>query len=90
MRISPCFRATFRGRSVFAYRNLPRSGVKYSLFFESLEAARWRGIDDLAWDSLGADDKARLIAHYRVHMQIEAVLAQEQARKHKRALRKGA
>lgn len=77
-----------RGRSVFAYRNIPRSGIRYSLFFESLEAARWRGIDDLTWDSLGPDDKARLIAHYRTHQQIEAVLAHEQARQAKRQARR--
>lgn len=54
---------------------VPRSKVRYSLLFEALEAARWRGLSDRAYDALDIDAKARLIAHYRVHHQIEAVLA---------------
>lgn len=60
---------------------VPRGKLRISLLFESLEAARWRGISDQDYDTLPIEDKARLIAHYRTHMQIQAVEAWEIRRK---------
>lgn len=59
-----------------------------SLLFEALEAARWRGISDQAYDALARDEKARMIAHYRTAMRLEAVVAWEQAKEIRRAQRR--
>ena len=50
------------------------------MLFASLEAARWRGLSDAAYDALDVQEQARLIAHYRTAMQFAAVEAWEQAR----------
>ena len=63
---------------------VPRSKARYSLLFEALEAARWRGLSDQAFDALALEDKARVIAHYRVSTRLEAVVAWAQAREVKR------
>jgi hypothetical protein len=72
----PPFQATYRGRDVFSYRQLPRSGVQYGLILEWFLAARWAG---LSWfdefDQLDGEDMAFIVAAYRTHMQIEAVVA---------------
>jgi hypothetical protein len=61
---------------VFAYRQIPRSGVKYSLMLEWFLAARWANLhwfDD--FDQLDGEDMAFVVAAYRTSMQIEAVVA---------------
>jgi hypothetical protein len=70
---------TFRGRDIFQIR-VPRSGIKYGLLFECMEAAHWRGLSDEAFAALIPFEQARVIAHYRAHHQLEAVLAQQQQR----------
>lgn len=61
---------------MFAYRQLPRSGVRYSLTLEWFLAARWAG---LSWfdefDHLDGEDMAFVVAAYRTHAQIEAVVS---------------
>lgn len=59
---------------------MPRSGARYGAVFEVLEAARWRGLSDEAFAALDPHDQARIVAHYRAHHQLEAVIAQAQAR----------
>jgi len=39
-----------------------------------LEAAHWRGISDEDFESLEADEMARIIAHWETSMQLQAVL----------------
>lgn len=63
---------------------VPRSKARYSGLFEALEAARWRGISDAAFEALDRDAQARLIAHYRVSTRLEAVAAWEQAKEIRR------
>lgn len=41
-----------------------------------MEAAHWRGYKDEEFDVLSFDSQARIIAHYRSHHQLEAVIAQ--------------
>lgn len=77
------FRPTWQGRDIFAVR-VPQSKARYSQVFEALEAARWRGISDAAYDALDVQDKARLIAHYRVSTRLAAIEAWEQVREIKR------
>lgn len=64
--------------------SVPRSKARYSALFEALEAARWRGISDAAFDALTRDEQARLLAHYRVSTRLEAVVAWEQAKELRR------
>jgi hypothetical protein len=45
-----------------------------------MEAARWRGLTDAQFDALDPIDQARIVAHFRVHHQLEAVIAQAQQR----------
>ena len=59
---------------------MPRSGAQYGALFEIMEAARWRGLSDAQFEALDALDQARLVAHFRVHHQLEAVIAQAQQR----------
>jgi len=61
---------------VFAFRGVPRSGVKYSLILEWFLASRWAGLnwfDD--FDQLDGDDMAFVVAAYRTNLQIESVTA---------------
>lgn len=73
------FKATFRGRDVFSIR-VPRSGAKYSLLFECMEAAHWRGLTDQQFAEMDPFEQARVVAHFRTHHQLEAVIAQQQQR----------
>lgn len=74
-RTLPRFQATFRGRDVFSYRNLPRSQIRYAPIFEWLEAAHWRGYTWESFCALESDEQALVIAHYRTHHQLAAVEA---------------
>lgn len=64
---------------------MPRSGVSYSPLFEWREAAHWAGY---RWEqdfcNLDGDDQAAVIAHYRAHLQLESVLAQDQERRNRK------
>lgn len=77
---SPPFRITFRGRDIFSIR-VPRSGARYGSLFESMEAAHWRGYKDEEFAALIPFEQARIIAHYRCHFQLDAVIADAQAKK---------
>lgn len=55
---------------------MPRSGARYGSLFERMEAAHWRGYKDEEFDRLEPFDQARIVAHYRCHFQLEAVIAQ--------------
>lgn len=61
---------------MFSYRQIPRSGVRYGLMLEWFLAARWAG---LGWfdefDQLDGEDMAFVVAAYRTHQQIEAVVS---------------
>lgn len=60
---------------MFAFPQIPRSGVKYNLMLEWFLAARWAGLgwfDD--FDQLDGDDMAFIVAAYRTNAQIEAVV----------------
>jgi hypothetical protein len=61
----------------------PRNGAAYSLFFEWLEAAHWRGLTWEAFCELDGSDQSLVIAHYRTHMQLEAVIAADAAKRSK-------
>jgi hypothetical protein len=74
---------TFKRRPIFEYR-VPRSGISYSREFEWREAAHWAGYLWEEFCELDGDDQAAIIAHYRAHLQLEAVLAQDQERRNRR------
>ena len=61
---------------MFSYRQIPRSGVSYSLVLEWFLAARWAGLEWFTqFDQLDGEDAAFVVAAYRTHMQIEAVVS---------------
>jgi hypothetical protein len=47
--------------------------VRYSLNFELILAARWRGLSDEYFESLPIEGQARVLAAYRTAMHLEAV-----------------
>lgn len=60
---------------MFSYRQIPRSGVRYEMILEWFLAARWAGISWFGeFDTLDGDDMAFIVAAYRAHHQIEAVV----------------
>lgn len=61
---------------MFAFRQLPRSGVRYTLILEWFLACRWAGLDWFSdFNELDGDDMAFIVAAYRTNAQIEAVTA---------------
>ena len=59
---------------------MPRSGITFSPELEWFEAAAW---SNYKWDEfleLEGEMQSQIIAAYEAHNQIEAVVAQEQAR----------
>lgn len=59
---------------MFSYRQVPRSGVSYSIVLEWFLAARWAGLDWFSdFETLDGDDMAFVVAAYRTSMQIDAV-----------------
>lgn len=60
---------------------MPRSGLSYAAEFEWLEAAHWAGYRWEAFRVLDGDDQARIVAHYRARMQMDAVIAQDLERR---------
>jgi len=86
-RTLPCFAVTWKHTPI-EHIAVPRSHVRMSLLFEALEAARWRGLTDQAFDALSRQDKARVIAHYRTAVRLEAVIAWEQAKAIRRQTRR--
>jgi hypothetical protein len=53
--------------------SLPSSGVSYSLVFEMILAAKWRGLSDEQLDALPLDSQVRILAAYRASQALEAV-----------------
>lgn len=69
---------------------VPRMGASYAPEFEWREAARW---DRLSWqqfEALDGEEQSAIVAHYRGHHQLEAVISQEQTNETKRRHRRGA
>ena len=50
------------------------------MLFECMEAAHWRGLTDEQFAALTPFEQARIVAHFRSHHQLEAVVAQQQQR----------
>lgn len=61
---------------------MPLSGVTYAPLFEWLEAAHWARIDWETFRHMDGHDQARIVAHYRAHQRLEAVIAQDTQRKY--------
>ena len=74
------FKAQFRGRDVAEYK-LPRSGARYDESLEWILAAVWAGYTPDAFsETLPVEWQNRVIAAYRVQMQMDGIIAREQAR----------
>lgn len=69
---------------------MPRSGARYGSLFEMMEAARWRGYKDEEFAALSPFEQARVVAHYRAHHQLEAVIADAQMKKQQQEAKRGA
>ena len=70
------FAPTLNGQSVFDIA-LPRSGVTYSAEYQKVMAAWWWRMRPETFRRLPNTEQAELIAAYRTHYQIEAVLAKK-------------
>jgi hypothetical protein len=66
---------------------VPRSGASFSETYEWEEAARWRGYKWEEFEELDGERQSRIVAHFRVHHQLEAVISHEQNREAKRRQR---
>lgn len=60
--------------------DLPAGHVRYSLLFETIMAARWRGLSDAQFEALPPDGQARILAAYRTASRIEAIITYESIR----------
>lgn len=63
---------------------MPRSGASYSSLFEQHEAAHW---DRYKWEefkALDGEQQSGVVAHYRAHHHLEAVIAHEQQKQARR------
>lgn len=64
---------------------MPRSGLQYAITFEWMEAAHWAQLDWFTeFNDLDGDDMALIVAHYRCHHQIDAVLAWDASKKQRK------
>jgi hypothetical protein len=86
--IGPAFAVTFQGRDIFSI-SVPRSGLSYSPEYGWREAARWAHMDHAAFQELDGDEQSAIVAHWQCSMQADAVIAQHQAEKQRRAQRRG-
>lgn len=68
---------------------MPRSGISYSPALEWRLAARWAHYRYEEFVALEGEAQSEIVAAYRIAMQMEAVLAQEQAREMRQAQRRG-
>ena len=85
--LRPDFAASFRGRDVFTYR-LPRSGVSYSSLLEWVMAAIWANYKPTEFfEEVDGEMQSLIVAAYRTHMQIEGIMALEQAKEAQRSAR---
>lgn len=64
---------TFQGRDIFDIP-VPRSGASYSPEFEAREAARWAGYIWPAFCDLDGVEQSKVVAQFRCHHQLEAVV----------------
>ena len=64
--------------------SVPRSGVSYSSIAEEGLAAVWAGYQPVEFLDLEGDVQSYVVALYRLHNQVEAVVANEQAKEMKR------
>lgn len=58
-----------------------RSGISFDPLLEQTLAAHWWGLEPDEFDRRDVEQRARMIAAYRIDGQMAAVLAQDQARK---------
>jgi len=68
---------------------VPRSGIAFSPEFEAREAARWA---HYTWEQFCArdgEDQSATVAQYRVSQYMEAVLAEDAARRARQKKPKG-
>ena len=77
------FGVTYKGGDLFKRPTL-RSHIKTTALYEVLSAAHWSGLTETDWAALSRDAQARLLAHYRVHHQIQAVIDYDQVQELKR------
>lgn len=56
---------------------MPRSKLRVGALFEWEEAAHWAGYKWEEFQELDGEEQSRIVAHYRTHFQIDAVLEQE-------------
>lgn len=67
---------------------MPWSKVAYGDSYGWREAARFAGIDyDTGFCALDGEAQSAIVAHWKAHMQLEAVLAQDREQRQRRAQR---
>lgn len=81
--MSKVINPTYKGMSIFNIYT-PRSGIRYTSFYEWVLAARWA---NYTWDrfvKLDGIHQSRIVAEYRVSNKIESIMAHEQQKKRNR------
>lgn len=63
-------------------------GASFSGIFEWREAARFALVAWERFQEIDGDEQSAIVAHYRVHNQLEAVISQHQNRERGRGRRK--
>lgn len=71
---------TFHGKDIFAWK-VRRSGIAFGGALELALCARWWGYRWYEFEAIPVDEQAFLIAVYRCHIQIDALLAEPQYRR---------
>lgn len=63
---------------------VPASGITYSQEFEWREAAHWARLTWRQFCHLDGDEQAAIVAHYRAHERMQAVIAQDVERRRRK------
>lgn len=68
---------------------MPRTGATFGSEFEWREAARFALVTWDQFKELDGEEQSAIVAHFRTHNQVEAVIAQAQTKEAKRRNHRG-
>lgn len=71
---------TYKGKSLWKHKT-PRGEISYSSEYEEHEAARWAHIPWPMWLAMEGVEQSGVVAHFRTHHKLQAVIETEEKRK---------